>query len=265
MQIPLILKNQIFPHGESCVTLSLNAHNKFKNIFQEKILNSDIYIYNEELVKSSFYKKMNRFELKTIHPDQYYRQLKFIYDKFFPLTDSTETLCEMGCASGELTQFFSLHFKKIEAFDFSPTMIATAVDDFKKMNIDNTAFQVSDITTHNYDKVYDCFCLMGVLTYVLNDKTAYYALKKIYDTIKPGAYLLYKDNVNDTPYDYYFYGPQPDYETSARSKTKILSFFENNNFKLIEETVFHNRNTPVYIKDKEYPSPYSYGAIFQKI
>lgn len=259
--IPLFLKNEVFPYDKgTSIMFSYEALNKIQKFYQRLLEENKLDI----TVQESLYKQYNRFELKNIYPEQYQHQLQFIYDKFFPLVKRSDILCDMGCASGELTQFFSLHFKEIHAFDFSQSLINCAKADFQKLGIKNTVFDVADITNYNYTQQYDQFCLMGVFTCIFDDQVFIQALEKISNAIKHGGYLLYKDNLQDTEKDYYFFGPDPQYSMIARSKKKVLSFFEKNNFELVEETIFHCRGDNFIIKNTEYPAYYSYGGIFRK-
>ena len=221
--------------------------------------------YNKSANISLFYNKLDTWSLKDYYEERFNRQMKFVKEKFAPLIKETDEICDVGCASGDFTFEFAKYCKEVDGYEMSSKMVDWANNYAKENNISNVKFYQGMCESINYQKQYDKMSFMGVLTYVMEDDKAETAVKKIYDALKPGGYLIYKDNSNETDNNFYFFGPSPDYKMIARSKKNILELFEKTGFKVVNEDVFHRlkfKNT-VSNKDEEVEL-ISLGLILQK-
>ena len=140
-----------------------------------------------------------------------------------------------------------------------------AIDLAKENNITNAFFYNGACETIKYQKEYDKASLMGVLTCIMNDNEALVSLKKLYNALRPGGYLIYKDNSNESNNDYYFFGPRKDYKMIARSKNKIFNLMKDVGFKIVEEKYFHRLEIETLDKEYDNVKIISLGLLLKKI
>ncbi len=232
--------------------------------FNYEIFN-DIVNYNKSADVSLFYNKLDTWSLKDCFEERFNKQMSFLKDKFIPLVEANDTICDVGCASGEFTFEMAKYCREIDGYEMSQKMVDWANNYAKENNVLNAKFYQGMCESIDYQKQYDKMALMGVLTYVFEDSKAETAIKNIYNALKPGGYLIYKDNTNETENNFYFFGPSLDYKMIARSKKNILELFKKTGFEVVNEDIFHrlkfknmtsNENEPVEL--------ISLGLILQK-
>ncbi|WP_144050503.1 methyltransferase, partial [Helicobacter pullorum] len=153
---------------------------------------------------------------------------------------------------------------RVHGYDISEKLCAAAYKKSVDNHIGNIEYKGGgEYSVENIELkcVYDHIMLMGVLSYVLDDREIERILEKIYFHLKDGGYLVYKDNLNNSEEHYYF-GKGLDYRMVARTEDFMMKEFLKAGFSLIDKKNIHERLQPIQrdiqVKD------YSLMCIFQK-
>ena len=173
-------------------------------VFKNYQLFNKVVRYNKSIDIPLFYNNLDTWSLKDVYEERFNRQMKFLKEKFIPLIRQTDEICDVGCASGDFTFEMAKYCKAIDGYEMSQKMVDFANTYAKENNISNAKFYQGICENINYQKSYDRIALMGVLTYIMHDDKAEFAVKNIYNALKPGGYLIYKDNSNETENNFYF-------------------------------------------------------------
>ena len=199
----------------------------------------DIVDYNKSAEIPLFYNNLDKFSSKNIFPTRYENKLKYFEEKVIPIIDKNDIICDIGCANGDFTFEFAKHCKHIDGYELSQKMVDTANNRVKDENIKNLNFYQASCDEIKFKSKYDKCFLMGVLCYVMDDMVAEKTLSNIDKVLKLGGYIIYRDNLNLTDTDYFFFGPSKAYKMVARSKKKILNMFEKLNYNIFDERTLH--------------------------
>ena len=73
------------------------------------------------------------------------------------------------------------------------------------MNINNIEFVQADAITLKFDRQYDNFMMLGLLTYINNEEEAEHIIRNVYEALKQGARLIVRDSLTKTDYREIFY------------------------------------------------------------
>ncbi len=197
----------------------------------------DIVEYNKAADVPLFYNKLSRFCSKNIMPQRYKNKLKYFDEVVFPMLRPDDVICDVGCAAGDFTFEFAKRCKIIDGFELSQKMVDTANNRVKDENVKNLNFYQASCDEIEFKKTYDKCFLMGVLCYVTDDYIMEKTLKNIDKALKPGGYIIYRDNLNLTDCDYFIFGPSKAYKMVARSKDKVVGMFEKLNYKVVNDRI----------------------------
>lgn len=125
-----------------------------------------------------------------------------------------ETILDLGCGTGELTDKISQLSSNVIGMDFSPEMIASA-----KANFPELQFFVKDATNFNFDIQFDAIFSNATLHWVLDYKSC---VKSMYENLTYGGKLVLefggKDNVGLIVKTLRNYLKQYDYKTQSQLK-----------------------------------------------
>lgn len=214
-----------------------------------------------------FYEDLSEFNVANVFVNRYKKQKQFLLDYFIPKLKSTDILCDIGPADAEFTFLFSDYCNKVEGYELSQKMVDIANNNAIKLNKTNTKFYQADVKNIReiLNKKYNVISIMGVLTYIIDDKEATDIINCLAEHLLDGGYIVVKDNLNYSGDNFYFFGgAKNDYYSIARSKNKYLKMFLDAGFELVNDTEFDMIQNPLQICETQYCTHISYGAIFKR-
>lgn len=195
-------------------------------------------VMSQNSKKPLFYLMSKYWNMQSVLPARFERQKIFIESHFIPKLKKSDCLLDIGCANGEWTFMFAPFVREIMAYDYSSALIEGAKEIQQKefSHIQNITFNQGDVSTMQIKQTYDCISFMGVLCYILEWEKVEKIIFKLYNALRGGGYMIYKDNTNSTALDFYFYN-NGGYQMVARSRAKYLALFERVGFKIVEEKI----------------------------
>lgn len=207
-----------------------------------------------------FWESRNAWKLKNVQPQRFENQVKFIDEKFIPLLNKNNEVCDFACACGDFTFQIASHVKHADGYDISPLMVEKAKEVAKENDVTNVSFYQGNALDVIFNKTYDAFMTLGLFTYFFDDNDFLKVIKSVKNAMKPGAILLVKDSLTLKDSDYYYYAPHSGNTAIYRSKTRYLEMFESLGFSLKEETLLsENENLT---SEEEGACLISLGSIF---
>ena len=193
-----------------------------------------------DLAYNEYWANQQNWSLNNVYPERYQKQQQFFEQYFIPLLNQTQHICDLASANGEWSMKVAPYVKDIEGFEYAAGMVAYANQEAEKMGIHNARFYQADACTLQFEKVYDNFMMMGLLTCIFEDQDAQNIVRKVYQAIAKGGRLIVKDTVNAAGEDViYLYMFSSRYEAVYRSKEQYYKLFEQAGFVLETDTVFH--------------------------
>lgn len=178
-----------------------------------------------------FWKAQVNWSVGDSHPQRRENQKAFLEQVFYPYLDSGQYVCDLGAGNGEWSFAIADKVKYVDAFEYSDHMVETAAKKAKEQGIFQVSFRQADAKMLEFDRQYDNFMMMGLLTYIFEKPDLEQVLGKVYEAMKPGARLVVKDSVNLIEEDEVFlYNYQRNYQAVYRSCESYLQMFEKAGF-----------------------------------
>lgn len=170
-------------------------------LLDDSVIATDDYdVYTELQCKfstcdSKWWGNQSEFTLKKMMPKRYENQRNMLMEKFLPLyKDKSSYLFDMACADGEWTAMMSHSVDSIDGYEYSSAMVDYAKKKYQNGNYKNISFQQADIMTARIERIYDGGACLGLFTCLSGGKED--AVRKLYNMIKSGGYLVTKDTLN---------------------------------------------------------------------
>jgi ubiquinone/menaquinone biosynthesis C-methylase UbiE len=143
----------------------------------------------------------------------------------------------MACACGDFSFLIADKVKQVEAFDLSERMIVTARKIAERKKINNIVFTPADaVQVKLGENRYDAFLMLGLLT-CIDDPYIDGIVKKVHLSMKQKAKLIIKDSLTLEHTTEYVYDYNTKYSAYYHTQKELISFFENNGFRLIDMVV----------------------------
>ena len=178
-----------------------------------------------------FWKAQDNWSVGDSHPQRRENQKAFLEQMFYPYLDCGQYVCDLGAGNGEWSFEIADKVKYVDAFEYSDNMVENAAKKAKEQGISKVSFRQADAKTLAFDRQYDNFMMMGLLTYIFEKPDMEKILRNVYGAMKPGARLVVKDSVNLMEEDEVFlYNYQRNYQAVYRSCEGYLQIFEKAGF-----------------------------------
>jgi 2-polyprenyl-3-methyl-5-hydroxy-6-metoxy-1,4-benzoquinol methylase len=198
-------------------------------------------IVSFKLSTTDYWAQHTNWSLKDVYPERWENQKKFILEEFISIINKNQDICDLASANGEWSFFVANYVNHIDGYEYAQNMVDTANNKAKELGVFNVSFYQADATKLEYNKEYDNFMMLGLLTY-LSDEMCRVIVKNVYGAMKKGARLLIKDSVIFSTIDgdgYYFYNVPSNYQAYYRIKEYYFSLFTEAGFTLEKEVVLH--------------------------
>lgn len=198
----------------------------------EKFKENDLHIQDD------YWAKQENWSLSSVFQERYNNQLKFIKNAFLPFLSREQQVCDLASANGEWSLWLAKYVAHVDGFEYSMPMVHTARENSLRQGITNVEFRQADACGITFDKQYDNFMMMGLLTCILSDRDAEYIVGQVYNSIKTGGRLVIKDTLNTIEDNIvYLYNSKNGYHAAYRSKNKYYNIFKKLGFKFEQDTV----------------------------
>lgn len=103
-----------------------------------------------------------------------------------------ESMLELACGSGMLTNYFFDKFKSIDALDISTDMLSVFKNKYDKEHVNLISYDMVDFKNHNkYDLI---VILLDSINYVTNPKDLEKLIKNCYENLKDRGLLVFDIN-----------------------------------------------------------------------
>jgi ubiquinone/menaquinone biosynthesis C-methylase UbiE len=100
----------------------------------------------------------------------------------------TDSILEVGCGNGYLTNTLRQHVKHVDAFDYSKQMVKSALEHFKETN--NHFFHDNLLQPTQITKMYDAIICVRVLINLADLHQQFQALDNLKKVLNPGGRLI---------------------------------------------------------------------------
>lgn len=201
----------------------------------KKIIRRFVNLFrSEQDISTNYWKSQKEWRVKDALKERYTNTKKFIDEKYIPLLKSDDIVCDYGCACGEWSFAISPYVKSIDAYDMNRDLISQGIKDAEELGITNVNFETSEASTFSFQKQYDSIMILGLFTCIFDDKVCLNLVKDASDAIKKSGYLIVKDTITLGNDDMKYV--EGNYAGMYRNREKYIGFYQNNGFKLIEET-----------------------------
>jgi ubiquinone/menaquinone biosynthesis C-methylase UbiE len=209
------------------------------HIFMKKLK-----MMQKQTAYSKYWADIDKFNTSETWPTHYKTMIEWFNQKVIPLLNKDMSIADMSCANGELTFYFSNYVKNIDGFDISEKMIRLAKQTAEQQGITNVNFQQADSQTIVFTKKYDVFLLLWLLMYIYDEAKTNDILKRIYNTLPHGGYLVVKDSLWENMGEDVYYLDIPRYYYAIyRSVSNFLSLLEKNNFSLVDKITLERKDS----------------------
>lgn len=149
-----------------------------------------------------------------------------------------QNVCDLASANGDWSFLIADKVSHIDGYEYASGMVETAREKAKQLGVSNVTFQQADAIQLQFEKQYDNFMMMGLLTCIEKESDAEHIVRKVHDAMKPGARLVVKDTLNQVGEDVvYKYHMINRYTAIYRSKEKYYDLYLKNGFELQNDVV----------------------------
>ncbi len=168
------------------------------------------------------------------------RQKAFLEKYFLPHLAKEHVICDFACASGEWSEIVAPYVGHVDGFDCSENMINVARKNAVSRKIDNISYDYMDAMQLHFERKYDHFVMMGLLTYIEDGQTMEQVVKSVAKSMKTGGFLVLRDTLNMSEPDkiYYHSLARENYIAVYHSKKLYENLFMNNGFEIVQEEYF---------------------------
>lgn len=185
--------------------------------------------------KLDYWQDQTAWNVNTVSSQHYQNQKEFFEKNFVNHLDKKQIVCDLASADGSWSFKIADKVKMVEGFEYSKKMVDAANSKAKENEIQNVCFYHADARKINLipDK-YDNIMMMGLLTCIMNTNEARLIVRKVYDALKYGGYIITKDTLNFEQYDQiYLHNMLSNYDAIYRSKQNYYAMFEGIGFQLV--------------------------------
>ena len=186
-------------------------------------------------LKLDYWQDQTAWNVNTVSSQRYQNQKEFFEKNFVNHLDKKQIVCDLASADGSWSFKIADKVKMVEGFEYSKKMVDAANSKAKENEIQNVCFYHADARKINLipDK-YDNIMMMGLLTCIMNTNEARLIVRKVYDALKYGGYIITKDTLNFEQYDQiYLHNMLSNYDAIYRSKQNYYAMFEGIGFQLV--------------------------------
>lgn len=184
-----------------------------------------------------YWAQESNWSLRSVFQERFRNQIKFIEKEFRPFLNKEQRICDLASANGEWSLRLAEYVGHVDGFDYSMPMVKTAREEALRQKVFNVEFRQADACSIVFDKQYDNFVMMGLLTYIFSELSAEYIVEQVYKAIKTGGRLIVKDTLNTMEEkNVYLYNCKNGYQAVYRAKEQYYQIFEKIGFKLEKET-----------------------------
>lgn len=159
-------------------------------------------------------------------------QQEFLETYFIRNLNKDDVVCDFACADGLWSEVVAPYVKRVDGFDCSEKMLETARKNSEEKRLNNIFYQYMDAFNVRFECRYDHIMMLGLLTYIDDDKTADRIVKTVAESIKVGGYLIVRDTLNMYEPDDVYYD-EPNYSAIYRAKENYERIYLRNGFELI--------------------------------
>lgn len=178
------------------------------------------------------------WSLTNVFPQRHKAQSAFIEEYFMPYLNVGQSVCDLASANGEWSFLIADKAGHVDGYEYSIGMVETARERAKELGISNVTFQQADAIQMQFEKQYDNFMMLGLLTCIEKESDAEHIVRKVYDAMKPGARLIVKDTLKQIDEDVvYKYTMANRYTAVYRSKEKYYDLYLKAGFELQNDAV----------------------------
>lgn len=192
----------------------------------------------EHYKHDSWWERQDNFSLKDTLPERYQNQVYFIQEKFCKHLTQSDVICDLASANGEYSFMIANKVKWIDGYDLVDKMVATSKNKSQELGIKNVIFHQGNALDIKFDKIYDNFMMLGLLTCILEDKDAEKIVEKVVAAMKHEGRLIIKDSLNEGKKDLFAYNIKDGYQANYRTKDNYMNLFRKYGLTLEEEMIF---------------------------
>ncbi len=170
------------------------------------------------------------------------RQQEFLEKHFFPRITKEQIICDFACASGMWSEMTAPYVGHVDGYDCSEKMIENAKKNAVCRKIDNISYAYMDAKQLHFERQYDHFIMMGLLTYIDDDIAVENIVGTVADSLKTGGYLVVRDTLNMSEPDKIYYNNPADGSYSAvyHAKRGYENIFIRHGFEIEQEEYFQS-------------------------
>ena len=195
----------------------------------------------EELDMADYWKKKAVYAPSTELSNIAKKQRAFLEKYFLPKMTKEDIVCDFACASGEWSEIISPYVGHIDGFDCSEKMIETAKNNAIIKKIDNISYSCMDAEQLHFDRQYDHFILMGLLTCIDDEVLIEHIVQTVSDSLKIGGYLIVRDTLNMSESDKVYYNSLArKYSAVYHPKEVYENIYTRNGFEILQEEYFES-------------------------
>lgn len=187
--------------------------------------------------QADYWSKQVIWTYKEHFPKRYGIMHKFLKDNLWSKLDRDAVVIDLPCGTGEWTFEAADYAGYVEGYEYSEGMVATAKENALKANVKNVSFTQADATKIRFEKKYDYFMLLGLLTCIYDEGDAEKIVSNVADAVNEGGLLVTKDSLHeeDRRESLYTYSVLNGYTAVYRSKKEYYSLFEKYGFEMVKE------------------------------
>ena len=233
-----------------------SAYNGILHLLNEDniIFTTDPELFIKKLQKmqkqtayNKFWAETEKWNCSEEFPEHYPIMIEWFEHKLVPLLNKEMEIVDMPCANGELSFYFSKYVKSIDGFDISEKMIKLAKQNADENGIGNINFEQADAQTIVFNKKYDVFMMFWLLPFIYDDNNARAIIKKIYDTLPKGGYIVIKESLwENTEKDMYYLDIPAYFYAVYRTAENFFALIEKHNFSLIDKITLERKKNGWY-------------------
>lgn len=208
----------------------------YNAIYTEKKALFDIIVNEFQVKENISWRKEKDWSLKDIYPERYQKQKAMLEKNFIPHLNKQQKIGDLASANGEWSIFISEFAEQVDGYEYSANMVKTAKKKVKHMGIKNISFYQADARKLKFDRAYDNFMMLGLITYICEPTDVELIINNVANSIIGGGHLVTKDTLNTSGKDVlYLFNSLSGYQAAYYSQEKYYEFFNKAGFELENE------------------------------